>query len=215
MTFPPACAVFSIASNTLNRLKVYAWQPMAKPPVLQSSGIFSAHTVGDTSSGVSATQRLRSKNFIGFSDLFWIGRIATSKRGGVKAKSAVVLDPQRGAPAPPESTPSERAARELAAPSRADSIRTRGQSSGTTHHGSRHDHPQELPMDGEPRGQFAGLFAIQLQRRSARCSQVDGLSLKMARAAGLVQSAGDDAPSAGNHRPAREAREHAHIEQAV
>ena len=40
MTFPPACSVFSIASKTLNWLNVHAWQPSAKPLILQSSGIF-------------------------------------------------------------------------------------------------------------------------------------------------------------------------------
>src|SRR4051794_14929275 len=40
ITFPPAFSVFSIASNTLNWLNVHAWQPSAKPLILQSSGIF-------------------------------------------------------------------------------------------------------------------------------------------------------------------------------
>src|SRR5437588_400254 len=42
MVLPPACAVFSMASNTLNRLKVYAWQPTANPPILAPSGIGAA-----------------------------------------------------------------------------------------------------------------------------------------------------------------------------
>src|SRR5690349_14529614 len=33
-----------MASNTVNSLKVHAWQPMKKPPCLQSSGMGSAET---------------------------------------------------------------------------------------------------------------------------------------------------------------------------
>jgi len=33
-------AHFSMASKAVKSLKVYAWQPMANPPVLNSSGIF-------------------------------------------------------------------------------------------------------------------------------------------------------------------------------
>src|SRR5579872_1146064 len=40
MTFPPACAVFSIASKTVKLFQVHAWQPRKKPPCLHSSGIF-------------------------------------------------------------------------------------------------------------------------------------------------------------------------------
>src|SRR5437867_7961840 len=101
MTLAPVSAVFSMASITVNRLKVYAWQPIAKPPVLYSSGIFSANMVSDTSMGVRATQKVRAIRFIDVSGFFWMGQIASSKRGGVKAKSAAAHDPERGAPAPP------------------------------------------------------------------------------------------------------------------
>src|SRR6185436_6744855 len=38
ISLPPACAVFSIASKTVNRVNVHAWQPMPQPPCLDSSG---------------------------------------------------------------------------------------------------------------------------------------------------------------------------------
>src|SRR5882724_6869799 len=59
-------------------------------------------------------------DFIGLSDVLWIGQIAASKRGGVKAKSAVMRDSEPGATAPPEATSSERAELELRAPFRSD-----------------------------------------------------------------------------------------------
>ena len=66
ITLPPAWAVFSIASNTVNRLKVYAWQPIAKAPLRYSSGIAPAKTVSDTTKGVRTMESGMAMDFISF-----------------------------------------------------------------------------------------------------------------------------------------------------
>src|SRR5438105_14991639 len=61
MVLPPACAVFSMASNTLNRLKVYAWQPTANPPIFAASAIgAAADSLGIPNVRVDKQQRSRT-----------------------------------------------------------------------------------------------------------------------------------------------------------
>src|SRR6266852_1554048 len=65
MTLPPQEAVFSIASKTVKWLKVYAWQPMKNPPVLNSSGIlFSAWAREPNRSAIPAIVSERARVFM-------------------------------------------------------------------------------------------------------------------------------------------------------
>src|SRR5947209_16053814 len=67
ITFPPAAAVFSIASKTVYRLNVYAWQPMKNPPVLYSSGIFvSAWAERVEARAKAIQQEVLRKRVVGF-----------------------------------------------------------------------------------------------------------------------------------------------------